>query len=890
MFDGKQTGAEYDYDDRGNVIRFKEFGFEGGGNVSERTVYYSYNAQGLLDKIELSTDDIKNNSNYAKTELIRFTYNEKGQPIEVREQGLHTEYGYDNQGNLNLITYPDGQTVHYTYNAYNQPTHIKMGNQLVMMDYDDRQRPIHYNNHLGQTIDVRYDDATHSIHYTLADGQVVSDVYSSEYDLIKRSIKDSQGKIIFTSLGSEVMDNGLSTQNSTKPINTLIINNALAKLTLNTGATYTRHYDDFGRVRLATDANTGKRYIRYDNFDRPTQIMLDETNQELSYNALGLPSVFKTCKVGNTQDCQYTYYHYDTYGKLTKVEHSQTQDGKIPGIQYQYTDTGLVASETTAPIPNQDYTTAYTYDDKDRIKSVTLPEGITLHYHYNTHSQVTQIDYQTPTSTLWQTLTSKWNKVFNKDKGNTLLSNIQADSTRGLLGLKHANDSTVSQVYDGKARLIDKHDHSTQTKLNYDKQTGEIISIDNDGNIKTIDKITSAYQYDANGNRIKHTPTTNQSNTHYTYEPNSDRLSRIENDNAIIVYQYDQVGNPITITTTSKQDNTVNTRQLDYTPDGQIKSIKDNDKLIATYQYNHLRQRIAKTTYDDKQNIKDTTQYLWDKGLLSAEIKDNKITRRYVYLDIMPVAVLDYGYDSKGKLNKTKVYSIHTDRIGTPKAITNQNQETVWSIEMDAFGETKSIDSQSGFEFNLRFAGQYYDDETGYHYNYHRYYDPSIGRYLTSDPIGLNGGSFNTYSYVDNEVWRAVDPWGLYTVFIGGAADAEPFLGQGPTKIMNDLKNHFRDNYLKSYFTRNGYSAQQANDLADRNARYYGFHELHLMLADAKMYLSTQGNENAKINIVGHSLGGWQAAHLAQQLEEWRCGSVGVLATLDPVGSDTAII
>ncbi|MDI4498972.1 hypothetical protein E6P70_10180 [Moraxella nonliquefaciens] len=203
---------------------------------------------------------------------------------------------------------------------------------------------------------------------------------------------------------------------------------------------------------------------------------------------------------------------------------------------------------------------------------------------------------------------------------------------------------------------------------------------------------------------------------------------------------------------------------------------------------------------------------------------------------------------------------------------------------MDVFGETKSIDSKNGFEFNLRFAGQYYDDETGYHYNYHRYYDPNIGRYLTSDPIGLNGGSFNTYAYVDNEVWRAMDPWGLYTVFIGGAADAEPFLGQGPTKIMNDLRNHFADKYLQPYFEKAGYSQDRARQLASRNARYYGFHELHLMLADAKMYLSTQGNENAKISIVGHSLGGWQAAHLAQQLEEWRCGSVGVVTTLDPVG------
>ena len=219
------------------------------------------------------------------------------------------------------------------------------------------------------------------------------------------------------------------------------------------------------------------------------------------------------------------------------------------------------------------------------------------------------------------------------------------------------------------------------------------------------------------------------------------------------------------ITTKDHKDDIINQRALTYTPDGQIKSIKDNDKLIATYQYNHLRQRISKTIYQKdnqaNQTKEETTQYLWDKGLLSAEIKDDKVIRRYVYLDIMPVSVLDYGYDEKGKLNETKVYSIHTDHLGTPKAITNDKQETVWQIDLDTFGETKSIQSKDNFQFNLRFVGQYFDQETGYHYNYHRYYDPKIGRYLTSDPIGLNGGSLNTYAYVDNESWGLVDPSGL---------------------------------------------------------------------------------------------------------------------------------
>ena len=111
----------------------------------------------------------------------------------------------------------------------------------------------------------------------------------------------------------------------------------------------------------------------------------------------------------------------------------------------------------------------------------------------------------------------------------------------------------------------------------------------------------------------------------------------------------------------------------------------------------------------------------------------------------------------------TQAYSIHTDHLGTPKAITNDKQETVWQIDLDTFGETKSIQSKDNFTFNLRFAGQYFDQESGYHYNYHRYYDPKIGRYLTSDPIGLVGG-LNTYTYVNGKPWGAVDIYGLYTI------------------------------------------------------------------------------------------------------------------------------
>ncbi len=108
-------------------------------------------------------------------------------------------------------------------------------------------------------------------------------------------------------------------------------------------------------------------------------------------------------------------------------------------------------------------------------------------------------------------------------------------------------------------------------------------------------------------------------------------------------------------------------------------------------------------------------------------------------------------------------YYVHTDQLGTPRAITDGNT-VIWRWESDPFGTTGAQEDPDGdstsFTYNLRFPGQYYDDETGLHYNYYRTYDPSIGRYLRSDPIGFAGGP-NSYSYVGLSPLRRIDQLGL---------------------------------------------------------------------------------------------------------------------------------
>jgi RHS repeat-associated protein len=137
-----------------------------------------------------------------------------------------------------------------------------------------------------------------------------------------------------------------------------------------------------------------------------------------------------------------------------------------------------------------------------------------------------------------------------------------------------------------------------------------------------------------------------------------------------------------------------------------------------------------------------------------------------LYLAAAPVSLtLTIGAGSQ-------IFYVHTDHLGTPRTITQASGNgKVWEWKNDdPFGANMPDENPSGiagtFKYNLRFPGQYYDQETGTYYNYFRDYDPSVGRYIQSDPIGLDGG-INTYGYVKASPLMHVDPDGLNPLAIG---------------------------------------------------------------------------------------------------------------------------
>jgi RHS repeat-associated protein len=111
-------------------------------------------------------------------------------------------------------------------------------------------------------------------------------------------------------------------------------------------------------------------------------------------------------------------------------------------------------------------------------------------------------------------------------------------------------------------------------------------------------------------------------------------------------------------------------------------------------------------------------------------------------------------------LEDNQYYFYHNDHLGTPEKITDRLETTIWSVTYTSFGEAR-IDQAAILMNDLRFPGQYFDEETGVNYNWNRYYGFYLGKYMQVDPLGFAGGDVNLYGYVNNSAINMVDPFGL---------------------------------------------------------------------------------------------------------------------------------
>jgi len=193
-------------------------------------------------------------------------------------------------------------------------------------------------------------------------------------------------------------------------------------------------------------------------------------------------------------------------------------------------------------------------------------------------------------------------------------------------------------------------------------------------------------------------------------------------------------------------------RTLVYNQAGRLKQVEENTTVLAEYAYNALGQRVTKTL----DTAVTVFHYDFDGNLIAESASDGTFSKEYIHALGNRFAMVDVAED--------KVYYYMNDHLGTPIFMTDEKNIIVWEGTYQPFG-LADVSPSVEIENNFRFAGQYFDAETGLHYNYHRYYDPKTGRYITPDPIGLAGG-INPYTYTSNNPINATDPLGLLTEVI----------------------------------------------------------------------------------------------------------------------------
>ena len=174
-----------------------------------------------------------------------------------------------------------------------------------------------------------------------------------------------------------------------------------------------------------------------------------------------------------------------------------------------------------------------------------------------------------------------------------------------------------------------------------------------------------------------------------------------------------------------------------------------------------MEQRVIKTAGGV------TTVFLYNREgrLITESSATGTIQREYIYFNDEPLALIENG----------SVYYFANDQLGSGQALFDQYAEMVWQAQYDPFGAAM-VSPDSTLVNNLCLPGQYFDSETGLHYNWHRYYEPELGRYLTPDPIGLDGG-MNLYVYVGGNPVNLTDPSGEFTIALPVIVGTTVFLG-----------------------------------------------------------------------------------------------------------------
>ena len=726
------------YDSHGNLTQKTIADASNSNNT--RTWNYAYNANGQVTQADGPRTDVADITQYrydGKGDLASVTdalghvttisaYDADGQPLTLQDpNGLITQLAYDPRGRL-LSRNTGGETTAYSYDAAGQVLKITHPDaSFAAFSYDPAHRLTQVSDNLGN-----------KIVYTLDanDNQTKKQIYDPSSTLT-RSLSQTFDAVnrLQTSVGAQGQTTTYGYDNNG---NLTSVTDPLSNVT-------TRSFDALNRLFASIDPLSGKTQYQFDANDNLAQVTDPRSaNTVYSYDGLGNKTKQTSPDTGTTT---YTYdaagniitrtdargmqtlYAYDALNRLIKKSFTPNSHyGDISSVTYQYdqgkygighltgmTDTSgattwlyeihgrMVQQQQTIGLVT--LTTHYQYDAAGRLSQLTTPANNTIAYQYNANGQVNAMTVD----------------------GTVLLNSAKYQPFGPIRSWVWGNGTAYNRSYDLDGRLTKLPLGTDNRSYTYDADS-RIIGETSDGTVQSVSPVFIS--------------ATNAGTTNYAIKPTGNALlSETIANGTVFNMGYDVVGNLLSDGFNSYQ----------YDLGSRLMTVGSD-----SFQMDGLGKRVAKV------NLSTGNRYFaYDKAghLLGEYNAQGLAIQETIWLGDTPVGTVSAG---------TGLLYVYADHLNTPRTVTTQSNRVLWSWVSDPFGNgapiTSNDDAGNPYQYNLRFPGQYYDAETGLHYNMARYYNPAIGRYTQSDPIGLKGG-INTYTYVRNNPIKFIDNWGFDT-------------------------------------------------------------------------------------------------------------------------------
>ena len=724
-------------------------------------------------------------------------------------------------GLLKQVTLPDGQWTHYTYDGAHRLTDItdRAGNKthhtLDNAGNITKEVTTNPDGSIARNV-TRVFDALGRLQDEIDGSQPARSFgYHANGELkFSKTPKQDQTDYSIDALGRliKVIDplNGI-----TKP--TTFEHDGqdqLKRVQAPNGAVTSYDTDGLGNVKSEASADRGSLNATYDQAGNlKTQTDARGITHTHQYDALN--RLIQASTTGGSQGTQTITYTWDSgpscthgIGRLCRIS------DPAGTTQYAYDVRGNLSQQTRTEA-GQTFTTLYAYTAADLVQHTLTPTGETSMAQRNQAGQIQQLDVSpssqstAPATTVAsQTQHNALGQISSETLGQALLSRDFDDGGRlesssvtqqvassqdgdaplpawalGLLGagLWAIKARLAQQARSGRlntflgllalATLSAALLHAQPALAQGATHTGLTLEFDENGNVKRkntpqgsttfeydkLDRLKSesgpaanqAFTLDANGNRTALSGPTGPipASQAITYHSGTNRIATIN-------------GVPVTIDAAGYllADNTHRYTWDDW---GNLKELRKLDgALLATYHYDHRHLRTRKVTTAAAPQGAGTTLYHHDQSghLIGESSANGQALVTYLWRDGLLTGVITHQ-------PTRQVYTVEVDHLGSPWQVRTLPGQVVWRWNSAAYGDTAPNEDPDGdgqkFTFNLRFPGQYFDAESGLHYNWHRYYSPRLGRYLQSDPIGLQGG-LNTYAYAGNQPTLNIDPDGRF--------------------------------------------------------------------------------------------------------------------------------